>query len=272
MRRAPTLQAHDLWFGYAEDAPALRGAELALQPGELLALIGPNGSGKTTLAKHLLGLLRPRRGRVTLDGADIAGRPVAELARTVGYVFQNPDHQLFGVTVESELSLGPRNLDLPEQEVQQRVERAAADFGLLDLRERRIGDLSYGQRKVLSLAAVAAMDPPILILDEPTTGLHWQAARQLMDWLVARKRAGQTALLITHDMRLVAEYADRAALMLAGRVAAVSAPYQMFGALDLLEQASLQPPQIVQLARRLAMPDEIVTVEGACAAVLGSRG
>lgn len=272
MIAAPRLLADDLWFSYADGAEVLRGTGLELQPGELLALIGQNGSGKTTLAKHFVGLLRPARGTVSMDGRDIVQRSVGELARTVGFVFQNPDHQLFGATVEQELALGPRNLGLAEHKIRSRVEGAAIEFGFADRLDRRLGTLSYGQRKALSVAAVAAMHPAVLILDEPTTGLHWRAAQALLDWLVERTRAGCSVLLITHDMRLVAEYADRTALMLEGRIVAVGAPHEIFRRRELLQRAMIQPPQIVQLAHKLAMPAQVMTVEAACEAYLAGHG
>lgn len=272
MTRAPVVQARDLWFAYDDGTEALRGAELTLQPGEFVALIGPNGSGKTTLAKHLLGLLRPDRGQVRMDGAEIAGRSVGELARTVGYVFQNPDHQLFGANVEQELSLGPRQLNLPEDEIRERVEGTTQEFGLSGQLDRPVGSLSYGQRKRLSLAAVATMRPPVLVLDEPTSGLHWQAARQLLDWLAERTRDGGSVLVITHDMRLVAEYAVRAALMMEGRIVAEGSPFQIFDQETLLKRTGLEAPQIARLARRLSLPVEAVTVAAACEAYLGAHG
>lgn len=272
MSSVPRLEARDLWFEYDSGKPVLRGVDLALEPGSFTALVGQNGSGKTTLAKHFLGLLRPSQGRVLIDGHNLAQRSVGELARSVGYLFQNPDHQLFESTVEQELELGPRNLELAESEVQARVEQAAAEFGLTSWLQRRVGSLSYGQRKTLSLAAVSAIHPQVLILDEPTTGLHWQAAKQLLDWLAERNRQGHTLLLITHDMRLVAEYARQAVLMLQGRIAAAGPPQELFGQNELLRQARIQPPQIVRLAQRLGLPSDAITVQGVCEAVALSHG
>lgn len=272
MSPAPVLQAQDLWFGYAREAPVLRGINLKLGPGAFTALLGQNGSGKTTLAKQFVGLLRPASGVVLMDGQDIAERSIGELARTVGYVFQNPDHQLFSTTVEQELELGPRNQGLPEDEVRARAERAAVEFELTPWLDRRVGTLSFGQRKALSVAAIAAMHPAVLVLDEPTSGLHWQAAQALLDRLAERSRLGHTILLITHDMRLVAEYASQAVLMLEGQVAASGAPYEIFQQSELLQRARIEPPQIVQLARRLSLSAEVLTVPAACEAYLAAHG
>lgn len=272
MNPAPRLEAKGLRFAYQGGAAVLDGLDLSLEPGDFLALVGPNGSGKTTLAMQLAGLLQPNGGTIAIGGADLAQLSVAERARRLGCVFQNPDHQLFGATVEQELSLGPRNLELPQEEVAARVGQAAEQFGLADLLNRRVGTLSYGQRKSLSLAAVAAMQPQIWILDEPTTGLHWQAAQSLLDWLQERGREGHSVMLITHDLRLVAEYASRAVLLRAGRIAAAGKPYELFGQIELLQQAAFEPPQIVQLAQQLRMPPDLVTVEAACRAFWVRRG
>ncbi len=268
----PAIQVRQASFSYATGAAVLRSVDLTLMPGEFMALIGPNGSGKTTLAKLLVGLLRPESGQISIDGQALEQLPVSERARLVGFVFQNPDHQLFSATVGQELGLGPRNLELSDEQTQLRIEQAAAEFGLRDMLEQRVGALSYGQRKTLSLASVATLRPHIWILDEPTSGLHWRAAQALLDWVAERTRAGHSALLITHDMRLVAEYAGRAALMQNGRIVAGGAPYQLFGEAELLSQADLQPPPIVRLAHQLGMPPEVVTVGAACQAYGERRG
>src|SRR3990172_5851456 len=190
MIQAPRLEAIDLWFGYAPERPALRGANLVVEPGEFLALVGQNGPGKSTLAKHLNGLLRPARGRVRLDGEDISGVSTGRLARQVGYVFQNPDHQLFSPSVEQELGLGPRYLGLTPAEVNDHVQRGLHSFGLQSIAQRGPGTLSFGLRRKVSIAAVATLQPLVWVLDEPTTGLHWGSAAQLMDYFAELNTQG----------------------------------------------------------------------------------
>jgi len=258
--RAPRLEAIDLWFGYAPERPALRGADLVVEPGEFLALVGQNGSGKTTLAKHLNGLLRPTRGQVRLDGEDISGLSTGRLARQVGYVFQNPDHQLFGPSVEQELGLGPRYLGLTPAEVKDRVQRGLESFGLQSIAQRGPGTLSFGLRRKVSIAAVATLQPPVWVLDEPTTGLDWGSASQLLDYFAELNTQAHSVILITHDMRLVVRYASRVAVMSEGQVVGTGTPAEIFGRPDLLQSTRLEPPPIVELVHRLASAG--VEVEG----------
>lgn len=263
----PRLEARDVWFAYAGESWALRGAGLAIEPGEFLAIIGQNASGKSTLAKQFNGLLRPVRGQILHDGRPVSERSVGELARRVGYAFQNPDHQLFQSTVEQELSLGPRYLELSPEEVEQRVEKALVTFALSQWRHRPVGALNFGLRRMLSVAAVTVMRPPVVILDEPTGGLHWGAARDLMDRIAAMHADGHSIVLITHDMQLVADYATRIALMVAGRIEATGKPQELLWDADLLRRARIRPPQIVELAQRLALTPQGLTVKAFCQAL-----
>ncbi len=268
---APRLEAIDLWFAYEAERPALRGADLVVEPGEFLALVGQNGSGKSTLAKHLNGLLRPVGGRVRLNGEDISGVATGQLARQVGYVFQNPDHQLFSPSVEQELGLGPRYFGLPAAEVEERVQRGLERFGLRSIAQRGPGTLSFGLRRIVSIAAVATLQPPVFILDEPTTGLDWGSASHLMDHFAELHAQGHSVILITHDMRLVARYASRVVVLSEGRVVGRGSPQEVFRHRELLQAARLQPPRIVELVERLVisgMEIEGLTVEAACRSFL----
>lgn len=265
--KPPRLEARDVWFSYAGEDWALRGAALAVEPGEFLAIIGQNASGKSTLAKQFNGLLRPARGEILHDGHPVGGHSVGELARRVGYAFQNPDHQLFQSTVEQELSLGPRYLELSTAEIEERVEQALMAFELGPWRHRPVGALNFGLRRKLSVAAVTVMRPPIVILDEPTGGLHWGAAQDLMDRIAALHADGHSIVLITHDMQLVAEYATRIALMIEGRIEATGKPQELLVDDDLMGRARIRPPQIVELAQRLALMPNGLTVEAFCEAL-----
>jgi energy-coupling factor transporter ATP-binding protein EcfA2 len=253
----------NLHFNY-DTTPALQGVSAEIGAGELVAIIGQNGSGKTTLAKHLNGLLRPSQGHIHLFGENISGRAVGQLARSVGYVFQNPDHQIFSPTVREEIAVGPRNLGLDEATIHQRVENSLAQFGLLPYADEQPALLSFGLRRKVSVAAVVAMDTPILVLDEPTTGLDWRSATELMaivDELVAN---GRTVLLITHDMRLVADYVPRCLVMQDGRLLADGPTRHIFQQDHILYQAQLHRPQITELAHRLGQQGTILTVDEFC--------
>lgn len=272
----PCLEVRDLWFGYPTDTvagpAALRGLSLTIATGDFVALIGQNGSGKTTLAKHFNGLLRPTKGQVLLNGQNIADTPVSKLSRSVGYVFQNPDHQIFSPTVREEIAAGPRNLGLDDGQVRQQVAETLSDFNLDTVADRQPAILSFGLRRKVSVAAVFAMQTPILILDEPTAGLDRRNTIDLMQRICDRHRAGHTIILISHDMRLVAQYAPRCLVLSEGRVLAYDETRAIFRQADLLRQTQIEPPQITTLSYRLAplgMPDDILTVPEFCAAYEG---
>lgn len=262
------LDVAGLWFWYDdENAPALRSLDLAIQRGQFVALVGANGSGKTTLVKHFNGLLRPRRGRVRVAGEDTVGRTVGELARQVGYLFQHPEQQIFGATVRQELAFGPRNLGLAMAEVEARVEAALARFDLLAVADRPPAILSYGLRRRVTLASLAAMDPPVLVLDEPTVGLDAPGLHETFNWLVELQAQGRTIVLVTHDMALVAEYADRVVVLHEGQIIGDGAPADIFEEADLLARASLTPPPLVALARVLrpyGLRGDALTLDAFC--------
>jgi energy-coupling factor transporter ATP-binding protein EcfA2 len=282
----PTIRVEDVSFTYADGTAALQGVSLDLEPGEFVALLGPNGSGKTTLAKHLDGLLRPSAGRVLVGSRDTRTASVAQLARQVGYVFQNPDHQIFAATVEEEVAFGPRSQGLPEDAVARRAAEALDLFGLARCADVPPASLGFAQRRQVALAAVLAAGPRVLILDEPAGGLDARSRGEIMSVIAgfnagtlapvampalpsaspwakpkatpggqaapALCAAGGTVLLITHDMALVAEYARRAVVLADGRVLFDGAVPDLFRQRNLLARAGLGLPPVVRLAKRLA--------------------
>ncbi|MFQ6015812.1 MAG: energy-coupling factor ABC transporter ATP-binding protein [Anaerolineae bacterium] len=261
----PAVEVRDLWYWYEEGhPPALRGINLTIEQGDFVAIIGQNGSGKTTLVKHFNALLKPKRGLVLVGGRDTVEQTVGQLAHEVGYVFQNPDHQIFCGTVRDEIAFGLRNLGLSESEVEERTGEALAVFGLTALAETPPAVLGYGWRRTVTVASVWAMRPKILILDEPTTGLDWCDTHELMKRVVDLHRRGHTIVLITHDMKLVAEYAQRVLVVHEGLVLAYGPKKDVFRNEEILEQTFLAVPPVTVLARRLAssgMSGDILTVE-----------
>jgi energy-coupling factor transport system ATP-binding protein len=245
------IQVEDLSYRYDDGPLALAGVNLSVEAGEFLAIVGQNGSGKTTLVKHFNGLLRPTRGRVLVLGQDTAGQSVGQLARNVGYLFQNPDHQIFAPTVREEVAFGLRNLGFPEEEVAAHTSEALALFGLGDQADTPPAVLGYGLRRKVTLAAVWAMHPQILVLDEPTAGLDWRSTRTLMEEVTNLNRQGHTIILITHDMKLMAEFARRVLVLDEGRTLAYGPTRQVFQQQAILRQAFLAPPPITALARRM---------------------
>jgi energy-coupling factor transporter ATP-binding protein EcfA2 len=248
----PQIVLEDVSFSYPDGTSALRDVNLTVGAGEFVALLGPNGSGKTTLAKHLNGLLKPARGRVLLDGRETRAARVAELARQVGYVFQNPDHQIFAATVGEEIAFGLRLQGLSPSSVAERVSEVLASFGLAAQIDLPPALLGWGQRRRIALAAVLATQPQILILDEPTGGLDHSSRQELMATVVAFNRAGRTVILITHDMRLVAECASRAVVLAGGRVDFDDTPRALFDHRSIMARARLATPPVVRLAQRMA--------------------
>ncbi len=249
---SPLIEAQDIHFSYDGETPALRGVSLTISQGEFVALAGANGSGKTTLAKHFNGLLRPDRGDVRVGGNVARGRSIGELARTVGYVFQNPDHQIFLPTVAEEVAFGPRNLGVRDDELDVRVEEALALFDLTCLRKSHPTLLGRGVRRRVALAAVYAMQPRLLVLDEPTGGLDRHASEGLMATLRGMVTQGRSVVLITHDMRLVGEHARRLVLLNEGRVLADGPTADVMLQFDLLERAGIRPPPVARLSADLA--------------------
>ncbi|MFQ5593910.1 MAG: energy-coupling factor ABC transporter ATP-binding protein [Anaerolineae bacterium] len=260
----PAVQVDNLDYWYQDGPPALQDVSLTIGRGEWVALIGENGSGKTTLVKHFNGLLRPRRGQVRVAGQDTAGQSIGELARQVGYVFQSPDHQIFSSTVVEELAFGLRNLGLSSPEIEARTAEALALFELGPYAAAPPAILGYGLRRRITVAAVWAMRPEVVVLDEPTTGLDRRHTLGLMGHMLELHRRGHTLILITHDMKLVARYAQRVVVMHQGRIIGDGLVRPVLRDEELLGRSSLAPPPITALARRLApcgLAGDSLTVE-----------
>ena len=214
------IRSENLVFAYPDGTPALDGLDLAIEPGERVAITGRNGSGKSTLVRHWNGLLRPSSGRVILDGISTDGRRVAELARIVGLTFQDPDLQLFASSCRREVAFGARNVGLRGRELELAVDAALASVGLADRASANPYDLGGSKRRLLAIACVLAMRTPVVVLDEPTMGLD-TTEKGLISALVADLAArGRTIVAITHDPGFVASSFDRVVRLEAGRVAA----------------------------------------------------
>jgi energy-coupling factor transport system ATP-binding protein len=212
---------------------------------------------------------------VLVDGSDIRTTAVHELAKTVGYVFQNPNHQLFAQTVQEELSFGPKNQGLSASEVQSRVESALAFFEIGDLGDTHPLRLSFPMRKLVCIASVYAMNPAILILDEPTTGQDHSGMRLIKELIGRVRNEGRTVVLVSHDMPLVAEVAERLIVLCDGEVVDDDDPREVFGRNELLEKTHLQPPQVTQLSQRLLraeLPKLALTVDELVSSLSGLLG
>ncbi|HDZ36463.1 MAG TPA: ABC transporter ATP-binding protein [Thermococcus sp.] len=241
------LRVENLWHVYETGREALKGVSFEMGE-EIVALVGPNGSGKTTLAKHLNGLLKPTRGRVTVDGLDTREHTVAELSRKVGYVFQNPEHMFFEENVFREVAFGPRNLGLSEEVVEERVRWALRAVNLEGYEERTPYSLSGGEKQRLAIACVLAMKPKYLILDEPTTGLDARSSSSVIDAIKRLHSEGHGILIITHDMDLVLELAERVLLLHEGRKV-FDGPVEEFFSLE-LHDFGLEKPELLRISER----------------------
>jgi energy-coupling factor transporter ATP-binding protein EcfA2 len=272
----PVIQLDEVRFSYRPPADALKKLSLGFQPGELTAIIGNNGSGKSTLMKLIVGLLRPTEGRVVVDGVDTRGAKVSSLAQKIGFIFQNPNDQLFANSVEEEISFGLRNLGLPAEEIANRVEATLEQFGLVAARSMFPRFLSRGDKQKVCIASIVAMRPRVLLLDEPTTGQDHRDSRQILDLATELNRRGMTVLLVTHDLINVAEYTRRVIVLNDGVLVRDGPTAEVMSDLDLLGSCSLVAPQVVRLCLRtrdLGLPLAMRTTELADAvrARLGAR-
>ena len=252
----PELAVERLVHVYTEgEVRALDGVDLRIGPGERVALVGQNGSGKTTLVRHLNGLLRPTSGRVLVGGADAATLTVAQLAARVGLVFQDPDRQIFSGSVRGEVEFGARNVGLAAEARRDAVARALRATGLDGDEATNPYDLGGARRKLLALASVLAMETPILVLDEPTTGQDAAGVERVQE-IVARAAAdGRTVIAISHDMRFVAEAFERVVVMRDGRVILDAPPAEAFAApsWETLASTYLEPPLAARIGHRLGI-------------------
>jgi energy-coupling factor transport system ATP-binding protein len=269
-RPAARLAVTDVVHRY-DGVEALRGVSLAVEAGEAVAIVGENGAGKSTLVKHLNGLLRPAAGRVLLDGADTAALPIHELAAVVGFVFQNPDDQLFDRSVEREVGFGPRNLGFDAALTERLVAAALDAVGLADERATNPYDLDLPRRKLVALASILTMDPAVLVLDEPTTGQDPEGVRRVGAVVDAWVAAGRTAIAITHDMEFAARHFGRIVVMRHGEVVASGPPRDVFapGQAELLASTGLTPPPAARIAGRLGIATTALTA-GELLRVLGA--
>ncbi|MBA2313943.1 MAG: ABC transporter ATP-binding protein [Chloroflexi bacterium] len=249
------IRLEALAYVYRGGIRALDGVSLTVPAGQRLALIGQNGSGKTTLVRHLNGILRPTAGRVLLGGEDTARRTVAELARSVGLVYQNPDRQIFGSRVRSEVAFGPRNLRFGTDRLHTAVDAALAATGLTAEADTNPYDLGSSRRKLLALASVLAMETPVLVLDEPTTGQDEPGMAMVAGIVEAASAAGRTVIAISHDMRFVAESFERVVVMRLGRILLDGSPAEVFArrSWEPLQSTFVEPPLAAVVGDRLGL-------------------
>lgn len=249
------LRTEGLYYHYpTRDDFALRDVNLLIEPGEFIAIIGQNGSGKTTLIKHFNGLLKPTEGRVLVEDRDTTDLLTSDLAKSVGYVFQNPDHQIHAEKVRDEVAFGPRNLGFSPERIEVVTEQVLADMDLAGTEDDMPFQLSRGQRQRLAVASVLAMEPSILIIDEPTTGQDWKESITLMELVKGLNDKGHTCIVTTHNMNLVSLFAKRVVVMWRGEILLDGPTQDVFREVEILARAGIKPPEVYELTRSL-MPD-----------------
>lgn len=280
------LEVQNITYTYAAGSPfeqhAIRDVSLTTRPGELIGVIGHTGSGKSTLVQHLNGLLRPSTGRILLDGEDIWAKPkeIRRVRFRVGMVFQYPEHQLFEETVYKDIAFGPRNMGLSDEQIDRRVRQAAAHVGLDEsLLDKSPFDLSGGEKRRAAIAGVMAMEPEILILDEPTAGLDPRGRERVLTMISDYREShpDTTVLLVTHSMEDVARVADRVLVMHEGQVAMCDTVEAVFSRADELEQMGLSVPAVTRVMlllkrRGVDVGTDVYTVEQALARLLPLMG
>ncbi len=251
------IEIKNLQFTYPTGVQALRGISLTIEAGEQVAIVGQNGAGKTTLVRHFNGLLQPTSGEVRIGDWDTRQHSVAKLASRVGYVFQNPDEQLFSRDVKTEVAFGPKNLGFTAEQVQGRVDEALAMTELTDKTETNPYDLSPTWRKMVAIASVIAMDTPIVIFDEPTTGQDAVNIARIANVIKVLRERGRTVITITHDIDFCAENFERVIAMSQGQVLLDGKANDVFGQAELLARTYVDPPQLTRLGKRLGLKETV---------------
>lgn len=256
------IEINNLIFTYPTGVQALHEISLTIESGEQVAIVGQNGAGKTTLVKHLNGLLQPTSGTVQIGDWNTKEHSVAKMARRVGYVFQNPDEQLFSKNVGIEVAFGPKNLGMSPEQAQRQVKEALAMVELSDKTETNPYDLSPTWRKMVALASVIAMDTDIVIFDEPTTGQDAANIARIANVIKVLRERGKTVITITHDIDFGAENFARVIAMSQGQILLDGKANDVLGQEDVLATTYVDPPQLTRLGKRLGFKETVINEEG----------
>jgi energy-coupling factor transport system ATP-binding protein len=257
------IEAENVHFSYASKVEALRGVSLKVKDGEFVAIMGQNGAGKSTLVKHFNGLLKPTQGTIKIDGVPTTKSSVAALSRNVGFVFQNPDHQLFSETVEDEIGFALKNFGFKTEVIEERVTWALNLLSLSQYRKTSPFLLSGGERKRVALASVLAWDPQTLILDEPTIGQDHEQKENLRQFIMQLQTQKKTVVAVTHDVEFVAECNPRVVLMKEGQIVADGVGKEILTDPSILEISSIVLPQIAQVFTKLeelGLPKDVIDI------------
>ncbi|WP_342756595.1 energy-coupling factor ABC transporter ATP-binding protein [Kineothrix sedimenti] len=261
------IKVSDLTFAYDDGTVALEDINITIHKGDFVALIGQNGCGKTTLSKCLNGILKITKGEIVVGGLHVEQRPkIKDLVKNIGYVFQNPDHQLFNSKVYDEIAYAPRNIGLDEKEVDKRVKEAAATAGVKEaLFEEQPVLLMKGLRQRVAIASILSLKPQVIIVDEPTTGQDYKQSLEIMEFLKElNEKHGHTILIITHEMHIVAQYAKRIMVMKKGEIFMDGTPGEVFSQPERLMEGYVKPPMVTRMAQLIdstGASDGVINIE-----------
>lgn len=253
------IEINNLHFTYPTGLEAIQGISLNIDSGEQVAIVGQNGAGKTTLVRHFNGLLKPTSGSISIGDWDTKKYSVAKLASRVGYVFQNPDDQLFSRNVLTEVEYGPKNLGYAKEKTNKLVKRALAWTELTEKTETNPYDLSPTWRKMVALASIIAMDTPIVIFDEPTTGQDFANVSRIAHVIAELKKEGKTVITITHDIDFCAENFERVIALSNGQILLDGKAHEVLGQEEVLSQTYVEPPQLTRLGKLLKLKETVIT-------------
>lgn len=246
------IECDSVRFGYVKtkDAELIHGISLSIEDGEFVALTGENGAGKSTFSKLLAGILKPSDGKICVNGIDTKKAKNSMLAKTTGFLFQNPDRQLCTYTVRDEITFGQKALKTgTEEEISKRTEKIIERFGFNP--DEAPFSLSRGQRQRLALASIIAVEPKVMILDEPTTGLDYKECMEIMSAVKELNKNGTTVIMVCHDMELVLDFARRMIVLADGKIEADGKTLEIMRRKEILQKTCLLPPQIIQIALEL---------------------
>ncbi|MDI6645079.1 MAG: ATP-binding cassette domain-containing protein [Methanobacteriaceae archaeon] len=251
--RRPIIQTENMNYTYPDGTAALRNINIEIMNGERAAIIGPNGAGKSTLFSHFNGIMQPSSGRIKIDGKSITYKKeeLIKIRQKVGMVFQNPDDQLFSPTVEEDVAFGPMNLGLSDEEVEKRVEDSLSMVGMDGYEKKAPHHLSGGQKKRVAIAGILAMQPEIMVLDEPTTGLDPKGVEQIMDILYELNQNDMTIVISSHDVEMVTEFANKIFVLNEGQIIKKGTPQEIFNDPETLKKAHLKQPKAAELLNLL---------------------
>ena len=274
-----TIEFRDVHASYDAETPILRGVSFTVEDGEFVAFVGTNGAGKSTTMRLANGLLKPEAGEVLVDGVPTTDLKTSEIARRVGFLFQNPDSQICNGTVREELLFGFRALGTLDAAAEERVDAVIEEFGFNPDDDPFL--LNRGTRQLLALASIVVLDTPVIILDEPTTGLDYRECVKVMRIIQRLHENGATVIMVCHDMEVVADFAERVIVMSDGRVVTQGPTFDVLRDRSVLEAASLVPPQVVDISLALPLMDPALagtavaranTLDEMCDAVAAAAG